>query len=194
MILVLFYIREDERIWGYWNYSFDMHLSCQGLISRFSSSWIPLRGGVGWGWLQWLMAGGRQHSLFTEMAGNISCPQFWFLFVCFVFLRMVFRNHVMGDNCACWYWGVTAASGCPPLIQLSVCTHTACAFAHLYLCLCLFSVHILKDIMSPYWYLQPQSSTREFFPSLFPLLVCKFFLWQRDTQFSLSAIYLFVWP
>ena len=70
---------------------------------------------------------GEHNLLFTGMAGDILCllkwqatflnfcPQFRFhLFVC-LFLRMVFRNQTMEDNCAHWYCGVTAASSCSQL-------------------------------------------------------------------------------
>ena len=46
MILVLFYIWEDARIWGHWNFSLHMHLNYLGAhISKTQnvSSWIPFR-------------------------------------------------------------------------------------------------------------------------------------------------------
>lgn len=48
-----------------------------GLVSSFSLSWIPLRGnqwGGVWGVCGWWLDG-WQHLMFTEMTGNIFCPQ-----------------------------------------------------------------------------------------------------------------------
>ena len=54
MILVLFYVWEDARIWAHWSYSLDLHLNYLGPVSCFSSSKIPFI--EYWrGWLQWPM-------------------------------------------------------------------------------------------------------------------------------------------
>ena len=74
MTLMLFYVWEDARVWAYWNHSFDMYLNYLGQLSCFSPSWIPLREYWG-GQLQWLMSWWQQRPLFTEIAGNIYCPQ-----------------------------------------------------------------------------------------------------------------------
>ena len=69
MIIVLFYIWEDARVWAHWNHSFDMHLSYLGPVSCFSPIWIPLRAhclGLKCWWLD-----NGQHSLLIEMAGKI---------------------------------------------------------------------------------------------------------------------------
>lgn len=55
MVLVLFYIWEDARVWAHWNYSLDMHLNCLGPLSCLSPSWIPPRCTKSSG-LLWLMA------------------------------------------------------------------------------------------------------------------------------------------
>ena len=70
MILVLFSVWEDARIWAHCNYSLDMHLPYLGPVSCFPPSWMPLGRTVGGGCRScWL--GGRRHSLFTEMTGDI---------------------------------------------------------------------------------------------------------------------------
>ena len=53
MILVLFYVWEDARVWDPWSYSFDMNLNYLGPVPCFSSPWIPLRV-HSWRGLQWL--------------------------------------------------------------------------------------------------------------------------------------------
>ena len=78
MNLTLFYVWEDARVWAKWNHSFDVRLNYLGRASWFSPSWIPSRctaEGGGRGQLQWLMALWPQHPLFTEMTGDILCPQ-----------------------------------------------------------------------------------------------------------------------
>ena len=62
-----FLVRENARVWAYWNHSFDMCCNYVGPVFSFSQSWIPLRVHC-WGWLPWLMALWQQHLLFTEMA------------------------------------------------------------------------------------------------------------------------------
>ena len=104
IILVLFYVWEDARVWAHWNYSFDLHLNyigpvsyfspswislmirCWGWLSDlwhwatcFSSCWIPLRVHH-WGLLEWLMAFWLQPTLLTEMARQHSlsiAPRVW---------------------------------------------------------------------------------------------------------------------
>ena len=97
MILVLFYVWEDARVWAHWNHSFDMHLSYLGPVSCsfpswvlsgctigdgnsgwglgegvLSPSWVPseLTVGCGGGGLA-VVAWWLQHPLFTDLAGNI---------------------------------------------------------------------------------------------------------------------------
>ena len=43
MILTLFCVCEDARIWVYWNYSLDVYLNYLGAVSCFPPSWFPLR-------------------------------------------------------------------------------------------------------------------------------------------------------
>lgn len=43
MILALFCVLEDSRVWAQWNYSFEMHLNCLGPAPCFSSFRIPSR-------------------------------------------------------------------------------------------------------------------------------------------------------
>lgn len=40
MILVLFFVLENVRVWVYWNRCFEMHVSCLGPGSCCSPSWI----------------------------------------------------------------------------------------------------------------------------------------------------------
>ena len=42
MILVLFCVWEDAKVWAHWNYSLDMHLNSLGLVSCLFPSWILL--------------------------------------------------------------------------------------------------------------------------------------------------------
>ena len=44
IILVLFCVWEDARVWAHWNYSFDMHLNYLGLVSCFLHPEFPSRG------------------------------------------------------------------------------------------------------------------------------------------------------
>ena len=70
LILVLFYVWEDARVWARCDYSLDMHFNYLGWVSSFSVSWIPsgcpAGNGCGDSWLH--------HPMFTEMAGSILCP------------------------------------------------------------------------------------------------------------------------
>ena len=57
MILVLFCVWDDARMWADWNYSLDIHLNYLGPVSKaqnpssFSASWIPL-----WVHYRWVTA------------------------------------------------------------------------------------------------------------------------------------------
>lgn len=83
MILVIFYIWEEARVWAQWKLTFDIHLNYPGTVSCFfpsmrnspqgtySQEWLPWRHLMAW------MVGtftvcwhGRWHSLFIEMAHN----------------------------------------------------------------------------------------------------------------------------
>ena len=62
MNLAFFCAWEDTRVWTYYNHSFDMYLNWkQGQYPAF----LCLKSPMAW----W------QHLLFTEMTGNILCPQ-----------------------------------------------------------------------------------------------------------------------
>ena len=39
---MLFYVREDAKVWAYWNHSFDMHLSCAMGFSGGASGQEPV--------------------------------------------------------------------------------------------------------------------------------------------------------
>ena len=73
MNLALFYVWEDARIWAHLNHSFDRHLSYLGPVILFFSILNPRR--VHIRELQWLMDWSSQHPFFTDMAGDIFCPQ-----------------------------------------------------------------------------------------------------------------------
>ena len=69
MNLSLFYVWEDARVWTYWNYSLDVHLSNLLPVFQFSPFWVPYPQGV----LSAVAAvadGLMVGSLFTEMAGD----------------------------------------------------------------------------------------------------------------------------
>ena len=69
MILVLFYVWEDVRVWAQWNYSLNMYFNYLGPVSSFLCPQFPSGHPVGGGYSGWWLDGG-QHSLFTEMASN----------------------------------------------------------------------------------------------------------------------------
>lgn len=51
MILVFFYVWKDARVWAYWNFSFDMILSCLGPVFCFfffPTSWMTLQLHILW--------------------------------------------------------------------------------------------------------------------------------------------------
>ena len=85
IILVLFFVQEDPRVWAHWNHSFDVHYSCPGPVSCFSPSWVPS------GWTVRVAAGaeglmftasfvywnGRWHSLSTGVNKAGWWLKFW---------------------------------------------------------------------------------------------------------------------
>ena len=85
IILVLFFVQEDPRVWAYWNHSFDVHYSCPEPVSCFSPSWVPS------GWTVRVAAGveglmsrpsfvywnGRWHSLSTGVNKAGWWLKFW---------------------------------------------------------------------------------------------------------------------
>ena len=74
IILVLFCVWEDARVWAHWNYSFDMHLNYLGLVSCFLHPEFPSRGTTelgGWSW---------EHTGYSGCwvdAGNLDCLLDW---------------------------------------------------------------------------------------------------------------------
>ena len=76
MVLMLFYVGEDARVWAHWNYSLDVHFSYWGPVCCFSPTWVSL-GVHHWGDCSGWCLDYRQHLLFTGMADNT----FFFFFV-----------------------------------------------------------------------------------------------------------------
>ena len=72
MIIVLFYIWEDARVWAHWNHSFDMHLSYLGPVSCFLQSKFP-SGHTVWGWNADDLIVGNIHYLLKWQARFV-CP------------------------------------------------------------------------------------------------------------------------
>ena len=69
MNLSLFYVWEDARVWTYWNYSFDLHLSYLVPVFHFSPFWVPYPQGALSG-VAAVADGLMVCSLFTEMTGD----------------------------------------------------------------------------------------------------------------------------
>ena len=68
MILVLFYVWEDARVWAHRN-SLDLHLNPLGPVACFSPSGVPLRANHEGGRSGWRLGRGH-HSLLAEMTGH----------------------------------------------------------------------------------------------------------------------------